>query len=218
MDGPYRRANPLVLLRPHLSRPLGVSVRNPLLARDGNPAEAEEKEQFVGSCGTWRTGEGQPTFRTRVAGRTAVPALTLFWPPLSFLLWVGWCCHFLPPQMGLFCGTGSLAVGDRGYRNPVLWPKGRGNCPCAPRTSQGNADWHHGNHILTCLKHTIPIRHCYPLCLQLAGLSQNACLSARYLAIFLLNPHNCSAESSSIPADRSPTQVSSSQTWNLLLT
>lgn len=86
MDGPSRRANPLVLLRPHLSRPLGVSVRNPLLARDGNPAEAEEKEQFVGSCGTWRTGEGAAHFQNTGGRAHGRPRLSRSWPPLSFLL------------------------------------------------------------------------------------------------------------------------------------
>lgn len=164
-----------------------------------------------------RTGEGAARLSEHGwLGTQLSPALTLLTFSVISSLWVG-LVSLSPTADGLLCGIGSLAAGDCGYRNPVLWPKGRGNCPLC----QGNADWHRGNHILTCPKHTIPIRPCYPLRLQqktkLAGLSQNACLSARYLAIFL-RIHTTLQKPLWIPADRSPTQISSSQTWNLLLT
>lgn len=58
---------------------------------------------------------------------------------------------------------------------------------------------------------------------RLVGLSQNACLSARYLAIFLLI-HTAALQKDVlvralwVPTGRNPTQISLSQKWNLLLT
>lgn len=133
MDGPSCRANPLVLLRPHLSRPLGVSVRNPLLARDGNPAEAEAKEQFVGSRGTWRTGEGAAHFQNTGGRAHGCPRLSRSWPPLSFLLFgLGWC-HFLPPQMGLFVGQGAWLWATVVIEIQFCGPRGEEIAPCAPQ-------------------------------------------------------------------------------------
>ena len=140
-------------------------------------------------------------------------------------------CHFFAlGRVGVISSHRRWAsLWDRELGCGQLWlekssfvAQGERKLPPVPlRTSQGNADWHRGNHILTCPKHAIPIRPCFPLWLQqktkLAGLSQNACLSARYLAVFL-RIHTTLQKLLWIPADRSPTQISSSQTWNLLLT
>ena len=133
MDCPSRRANPLGLLRPHLSRPLGGSVRNPSLARDGNPAEAEEKEQFVGSCGTWKNRRGgSPPFRTRVAGRMAVPSSHTLDLLCHFFFGLGWC-HFLPPQMGFFVGQGAWLWATVVIEIQFCGPRGEEIAPCAPQ-------------------------------------------------------------------------------------
>lgn len=125
-------------------------------------------------------------------GVCAASSLALDLSPFSSL-WVG--DIFLSPQMGLFMRQGSWLWAAVVTEIQLCGPRGRGNCPTAPFTlTQGNADWRGWDCLLTGLKRPnkqpVPIRHWCPLWLhqkpRLAGRSQNASLSARCLAIFLL--------------------------------
>ena len=85
-----------------------------MLARDGNPAEAEEKEQFVGSVGPGRAGEGAARLSEQEwLGTQPSPALTLLTCSVISSLWVG-LVSFPPTADGLLCGAGSLAAGSCG--------------------------------------------------------------------------------------------------------
>ena len=85
-----------------------------MLARDRNPAEAEEKEQFVGSVVPGRTGEGAARLSEHEwLGTLPSPALTLLTCSVISSLWVG-LVSFSPTADGLLCGTGDLAAGNCG--------------------------------------------------------------------------------------------------------
>lgn len=94
-------ASPVDCLWPNLSRPLSTLVRNPSVARDRDPAEAEEKEQLTGSCGSGSAEEGQLVF-------TSGPGLSHSLPCLAFFLCVD---AFSPTTHELPHGAGSLAAG-----------------------------------------------------------------------------------------------------------
>ena len=158
----------------------------------------KEKSSLLAHVVPGRAGEGAARLQNSGGWAHVSPALSLLTCSLISSLWG--LVSFSPTTCGLLQGTGSLAAGSCGYRNPASWPKGRGNCPTAPlRTTQGNAYWHSGDHILACLKH--PNKHPVPLLSIMLTPENHACWAltkclpkCQVLGNISLNPHNCPAE------------------------
>lgn len=183
------------------------------MARHRQPAEREEEEQFIGSCGTWQR-------RERAAGglRHQCPALPI---SASLSLPTFGCWGLSPLRMGFFRGAGSLAACSCGSQKPAE----RELTLLLPAQQRGNehSDWPRWDHVLTPLvthttvhphspqlpygyarklgflvSHSAPAK-CQVLCKRIS-FNQHIALQKDRLGRALV-----------VPTDRSPTQISLSQ-------